>query len=173
MGIFGTLERTTDLQSKLEAGGVTEKMVRASLSDAEILGRVAIAFGVESTTGWLDRLVQAEKAVHCAFFGRTFDLSQFRSTLERYGEDRVKKWAELGLEPHYLPEWTFSPDAKVRGWKVRPEPWFWEQLAAGNIKRRNAAGELETITAVGFDGATLLIDTRCNPVYDNGRQMFL
>lgn len=127
---------------------------------------------IRSDIGWLDQLIQAENDAHRAFFGQTFDLSQFAETLERYGEERVDRWAKLLFEPHFLPKWQFSADAKIRGWKVKPEAWFWEKVAAGNIKRRNAAGELETVEEVGFDGVTLLIDTRCKPHYSDGRQMF-
>jgi len=134
----------------------------------ETLGGVLIL----SEASWLDRLVQAENDAHSAFFGQTFDLAPFRVTLECYGEDRVSQWAKLGLEPHFLPKWQFLADAKVRGWKVKPEAWFWQQVANGNIRRRNAAGKLEVVTEVGLDGITVLIDTHCKPRYDGGRQMF-
>ncbi|HLB95342.1 MAG TPA: hypothetical protein VJK26_00355 [Patescibacteria group bacterium] len=121
---------------------------------------------------WLDRLIQAENDAHRAFFGQTFDLAQFAATLEHFGEDRIGQWAKLGLEPHFFPVCLFQPDARIRGWKVKPEAWFWQQVANGAIKRRNASGELETVQEVRFDGATLLVDTRCKPLFDDGRQMF-
>src|SRR3989344_4123814 len=111
-----------------------------------------------SDINWLDRLVQAENEAHRVFFGQTFDLTQFCSTLEHYGEERVSQWVKNGREPHFLPKWMFQPDAKMRNWKVKPESWFWQQVAAGKIKRRNAAGELEVVEEVGFDGITLLVD---------------
>ncbi len=121
---------------------------------------------------WLDRLVQAENDAHRAFFGKTFYLAQFAQTLERLGEDCISRWAKLGLEPHFLPKFQFQPGIELPGWRVRPQEWFWQQVAAGNIKRRNAAGKLETVKEVGFDGTTVLIDARCKPMYDGGRQMF-
>jgi hypothetical protein len=134
----------------------------------ELLDRVLIL----SPTGWLDRLVQSEEDAHRAFFGETFDLAQFHNTLERYGEERVGQWAILGLQPHFLPKLILTQDSKFRGWKIKPEDWFWQQVAAGSIMRRNAADGLEIVKEVGFDGVTVLIDTRCKPAYDGGRQSF-
>lgn len=125
-----------------------------------------------SATDWLDRLVQNENDAHRTFFGQTFDLDQFRATLEHFGEERVGQWADLGLQPHFLPKLALTQGSKFRGWKIKPEEWFWQQVAAGTIKRRNATGDLEVVKEVGFDGDTVLIDTRCKPAYDGGRQMF-
>lgn len=128
----------------------------------------------ERERSWIDRLVKAENNAHRAFFGQTFDPAQFTATLERFGEDRVGQWAKLGLEPHFFPrEAVFSADAKIRGWRVKPRSWFWEEVFTGGIKRRNAAGDLETVSEVRFDGVTLLVDVRCKPPYDGGRQMFV
>ncbi len=124
------------------------------------------------TSSWVDKIVAAENKSHRAFFGQTFDLSPFRAVLEKYGEERVRVWAGLGLEPHYLPKCLFQPDSKFRGWKIKPNNWFWGQVTAGNIKRRNATGGLETVTEVGFDEISVLIDTRGKPEYDGGSQMF-
>ncbi|TSC96145.1 MAG: hypothetical protein CEN88_390 [Candidatus Berkelbacteria bacterium Licking1014_2] len=131
-----------------------------------------LLFARVASDNWLGRLIQAENDALRAFFGQTFDLSQFVEMLERFGEDRISQWAMFGLEPHFLPEWQFKPDAEIRGWKIKPEPWFWQQVAAGNIKHRNAVGELEIVKEVVFDGTTLLIDTRCKPDYNDGKQMF-
>lgn len=126
-----------------------------------------------SETNWLDLLVKAENDAHRVFFGRTFDeIAQFRNTLEHYGEERVGQWADLGLQPHFLPKLALTQGSKFRGWKVKPEKWFWQQVAAETIKRRNTTGDLEVVKEVGFDGTTLLIDTRCKPVYDGGRQSY-
>lgn len=127
---------------------------------------------VLSCSNWIDRIIQSENDAHRAFFGQTFDLAQFVKVLKCYGEDRIGQWINLGLEPHFLPKWQFRPDSKVRGWKVKPESWFWQKAADGSIKRRNAAGKLEVVEKVDFDGIAVLIDTRCKPAYDNGRQMF-
>ncbi len=123
-------------------------------------------------TAWLDCLVQDECKAHLAFFGQKFDLSLFAATLKRIGEDRISQWNKLGFEPHFFPEWRFMPDTDIPGWKVKPEDWFWQNLALGNLKRRNAAGELVTVIQASFDGQTLLVDRQYKPSYDNGRQMF-
>ena len=123
---------------------------------------------------WLDQLVQAENDIYSAFLvrGQAIDFSQFKATLKSHGEEHISRWIQLGLEPHFLPKRQFRQDEKLRGWKVKPKKWFWQQMAACTIKRRNVAGELVTVTEAGFDGDTVLIDTRCKPAYDNGRQMF-
>lgn len=126
-----------------------------------------------SSGNWLDKLVQDENDAYRAFFGQTFDLSKFQERLKYFGKDRVDQWAKLRMEPHFLPEFRFQPDTNLPGWKVKPNDWFWEHVAAGNIKRRNAAGEVVEVKKVGFDGTVVLIDTRCKPQYDKGRQMFL
>lgn len=130
------------------------------------------AFRRLQNLNWLDELVAEEKYAHQAFFGQTFDLTQFAATLERFGEDRVRQWAKLGLEVHFLPKVTFAPAINFPGWKVKPEGWFWQQVAAGSIKRRNAAGGLEVVKEIGCDGVTLLIDTRCKPNFNASKQMF-
>lgn len=127
---------------------------------------------VRSEVNWLDHLLQAEDVAHRAFFGQTSDLTQFAATLERFGEERVRLWTKDCREPHFLPKQVFSADTKLRGWKVKPEPWFWQKIADGKIMRRDAAGKLAVVKEVGFDGVTLLIDTRCKPAYTDGSQMF-
>jgi len=127
---------------------------------------------IRSKINWLDQLVQAENNALGAFFNETFDLSQFAATLKQFGEKRVMQWAKLGLKPHFLPRIVFTHGSKFPGWKIKPESWFWQKVADGSIKRRNVAGELEIVKEVRFEGTTVLIDTRCKPAYDGGRQMF-
>src|SRR3990167_972712 len=50
--------------------------------------------GVLLRGNWLDRLVQTENEAHRVFFSQTFDLTQFCSTLEHYGEERVSQWVK-------------------------------------------------------------------------------
>lgn len=121
---------------------------------------------------WIEELVLSENAAHEAFFGCSRDLSFFKEVLDGFGEERVRQWRNLGLEPHYWPNAVFAKDAVFPGWEVRPNNWSYEQVAAGNIKRRNTAGNLSAITQVAFPGAVLLVDTRLKPSYNGGEQMF-
>ncbi|MBU2595684.1 hypothetical protein KJ713_02555 [Patescibacteria group bacterium] len=130
------------------------------------------AFG-ESTVDWIKERLVAENAAHQVFFGQTYDLTLFRQTLERYGEDQVCEWLKLKLEPHFLPDVVFTPKSDFPGWKIRPNDRYWTQLAAGKLKRRNAEGKLMTVKDARLEGAVVLIDTRLKPRYhQNGKQMF-
>ncbi|MEK9155810.1 MAG: hypothetical protein AAB360_00710 [Patescibacteria group bacterium] len=121
---------------------------------------------------WIGKIIAAEEKCHQAFFGQTQNLALMRQVLEATGQERVKAWNALGLEVHFLPKLVLTAKTSLKGWKKKPEFWFWEQIGAGNIKRRNASGELASMTEVGLEGIVALVDTRCKPSYDGGRQMF-
>lgn len=121
---------------------------------------------------WLQSILACEREYHVNFFGCGFDLSAFRTTLKRYGEKRIKGWQALGLEPHFLPRITMVADAELPGWKIKPEKWFWDQVAAGKILR-SRGGKLEADeNALQLEGITVLVDTRLKPAYENGKQMY-
>lgn len=159
--IGGFARRVRDLQERLEKGVVPYE---ATMSGLQAL--------IEAKTDWIEKLVRAEEDAHQAFFGQTYDLSLFRQTLESYGKEKVQGWQKLGLEVHFLPKVVFTPDQSFPGWKVKPSDWFWQNLAAGKIKRHQADGQLATVRKASLEGIVALIDPRLKPTYQDGQQMF-
>lgn len=127
---------------------------------------------------WLDRMIEDENQAHKAFFGMTFDLSKFAAILEKYGQERVEEWAQLQLEPHFLPAHTFGLNdsiAETPGWfwEARPNDWMWSALEREEIKIRTATGELEVVTKLQTYDNILLADRRRVPRYNaNVQQQF-
>ncbi|MDP2946349.1 MAG: hypothetical protein Q8N61_02765, partial [bacterium] len=109
-------------------------------------------------TDLIDNLVSQEKECHLAFFGKEFDLTDFTNTLRKYGEEKIKFWQELGLEPHFLPKVPMMPENNYPGWKVKPEGWFYKKLSWGKIFRQ-INGKLTKIKTVELEGISVLIDT--------------
>ena len=126
---------------------------------------------VLSEEGWLENILARERQCHRDFFDREFDLSEFKKTLQKYGQKKIMEWQKFSLEPHFLPEVIISQDANFRGWKIKLESWFWQKIAKGGILRQ-AGNELVPIKEVRLDGISVLIDTRLKPAYNAGRQMY-
>ena len=122
--------------------------------------------------GWLERILAAENSAHEAFFDRKFNLDFFQQTLEGYGEEKVREWAKLKLEPHFLPGVVLTRENEPSGWRVKPNDWYWQQLAAGKLKRLVGDNQLEVVKQAWLEDIVVLIDTRLNPRYQGGRQMF-
>ena len=120
---------------------------------------------------WLEKIIAQERACHLDFFGREFDLTDFAVTLKKYGESKVRFWQKLKMEPAFLPEVTMPQDANFRGWKIKPENWFWQKIAEGKILRQ-VGNDLVAIKEVRLEGITVLIDTRLKPEYNGGKQMY-
>ena len=120
---------------------------------------------------WLERIVARERACHLAFFDQEFDLTAFAQTLKKYGESKIRFWQKLEMEPVFLPEVAMPQDTNFRGWKVKPESWFWQKIAEGRILRQ-VGNKLVPIKEVRLEGITALIDTRLKPKYDAGKQMY-
>ncbi len=109
---------------------------------------------------------------HLKFFGKEFDLAEFEATLKKYGEERIKKWAALGLEPHFLPAVSMSLHDDYPGWKIKPEERFYCSIAAGKVFRYTG-GELKLINELKLEDVAVLIDTRLKPDYSSGGQMWM
>lgn len=63
---------------------------------------------------------------------------------------------------HILPNIVLNQDAEYPGWKVRPEPWFWEQIRTGGLPKDAAI----------LSGDLLLVETIQKPDYDRGMQLY-
>ncbi len=121
----------------------------------------------------IESVLQNETKLHRAFFGEEFDLSEFEATLQKYGEEKVRSWNALGLEPHFLPEITMSREAEFPGWKVKPEEWFYLKVNEGKILRQRSDGELQAdLKAFALEGVTVLVDTRLKPTHAEDKQMW-
>lgn len=171
MGIFGGLANATQLEDKLASKGVTTEMVNAAASDAAKLVEVAEAFGVGLTNDWIVSMIQAENAIHQAFFGQTYDLSRMREVLAQRGLSKITFWKQIGLEVHFLPSIALVKDASLDAWKVRLEQWFWDMLEAKRLFHDHN-GSLLLVNQVGLYGNVVLIDTRKKPDYNDGKQKF-
>lgn len=167
---FGT---GLDFEKKLIRRGVTSEMFKLGASNSVVLDEIAKSFRALKSSDWIDRLLAIEKATHVAFFGCSSKLDLMREVLERYGQAKIAEWKKLGLEVHFLPRVDFEQDSDVpAGWLIKPENWYWQQLAAGTLFRRGKDGDLVKTSEVLLEGIVVLIDTRKKPVYDNGKQMF-
>lgn len=122
---------------------------------------------------WLEEILVKERQAHRNFFGHRFSLKSFRETLEKYGPEKIEEWRKLGLEPHFLPKVVMTQDAEFPGWKVKPNDWYYQQVAEGRIMRQQPDGSLVVDRgAFKLEGITVLVDTRLKPEYDGGKQMF-
>ena len=121
----------------------------------------------------IERVLEDEAKLHRDFFGEEFDLTEFGDTLQQYGEDKVRVWNALGLEPHFLPEITMSRKAEFPGWNVKPEEWFYLKVKEGKILRQQSDGELHVDhDAFALEGVSVLVDTRLKPTHNEDKQMW-
>ncbi len=160
------------LMFKAGYGGEHVRLIKANMT--RFTGFLDELAGKENpllTADWLDKLVEAEQKLLKAFFGREFDLTFFRQILAACGQEKLKVWAALGLEPHYFPSYLFTADLQLPGWKVKPNNWYWEQQEAGNFYLPGPTGlvqmkETRTVESV------LLTDMRGKPGYNGGKQLW-
>lgn len=150
--------------SKEQGQRIIRRAGELSICLAELFDRLA--------QGWLDEILDRERKAHRDFFGQRFSLKSFRETLEKYGSEKISEWQRLGLEPHFLPEIAMPRDAAFPGWKVKPEDWYYNEVAAGKILRQQPGGSLIPEKEVKLEGITVLVDTRLKPPFNNGKQMF-
>ena len=108
-----------------------------------------------------EQLARSEEKALSVFFGKEIGVpnppAELFQTLENLIELGISK-----IEPHYLAQIALRENDRFPGWKVKPEPWFWEQITNSNIAE---------------DSATLkegwyLVDGRAKPDYQDGRQMY-
>jgi hypothetical protein len=119
---------------------------------------------------WIEQLLEKEQQYHQAFFGQTFDLTPMKKVLENYGQEKVREWNKLGLEVHFLPNFIFKKRTILPGWEVKPEDWYWDMKAEGEILVPNPVVP-DQIMNLG--GIVVLIDTRLKPKYQDGKQMWV
>ncbi len=54
-----------------------------------------------------------------------------------FTEENLAKWEQLNLKPVFLPGEEIGEDPKLKSW-IKPEPWFYQQIASGKIKSDSA-----------------------------------
>ncbi len=121
---------------------------------------------------WWNEILEKERQCHGDFFGREYDLSTFEAVLKKHGATRIKNWQNRGFESHYLPLVIMPKDTDIPCWKIRPEKWYYSQVAKDKILRVRPNSQFETIGEVKLEGIVVLVDTRLKPKYNNGKQMF-
>ncbi|MEK7503014.1 MAG: hypothetical protein AAB556_01055 [Patescibacteria group bacterium] len=121
---------------------------------------------------WTDVFLEQERQAHLNFFGREFDLSAFKKTLQKHGEKKVKEWKKLLLEPHFLPKVKMDRKAEFTGWKVRPDNHAYEVVYQGKVLRNIDGKIIPDKKAHWLSGEIVLVDTRLKPDYRDGKQMW-
>ncbi|MBI4175004.1 hypothetical protein HY523_00120 [Candidatus Berkelbacteria bacterium] len=120
---------------------------------------------------WLDRMVTAEAQALKVFFGQEIDMRFYHEALKSAGLEKMQLWLALGHSPYYLPPAELTREIELPGWKVRPNEFFWKNLADGNFYRL-VAGALVKVEKAQLPGQVLLLDNRPKPQYRNGKQMW-
>lgn len=158
-----------------EQHGITRDHLKRVRSQSDYAKRVCdIMLGSTLVvSNWLQALWMREFKRHLLFFGTDFDLAPFVQTLKRYGRKQIVEWQRLGLDVSYLPKVLMASDAAYPGWRVKPEKWLYKKSEEAKLFRLQADGKLVISNpAYQLGGITVLVDTRCKPTYDNGRQMY-
>ena len=117
----------------------------------------------------LEYLIAKETDALRNFFGRDIDMSFYRQTLEGLKSEQISLWVSLGLGIHYLPPTTLTSDLAMPDWQIKPDNFYWENLVAGNFYRM-VSNNLVKVKAAMLPGQVLLIDHRCKPHYNGGKQ---
>src|SRR3990167_936143 len=93
------------------------------------------------------------------FFGRETTPEPPKELLEFVERTNVKGFT---FEPYLEPGRQFPQDAEYPGWRVKPQPWFYEQIRQNNISPDAARLPL----------GWAAMETIVRPDYDGGRQLY-
>ncbi len=126
--------------------------------------------------GLIADILERENEYHRNFFGKKFNLRTFSEALANYGESKIGFWAELNLEPHFIPEILMSEDADFPGWKEKPEKSFYLAVHTKRIAEIEIEGERASLVFKHKSHYTLLassvlIDTGAFPSLDAIRKI--
>lgn len=126
-------------------------------------------------TIWIEQILDRNLKCLLKWGIRDFDQSQelFRKKLEGIGTDQVRRWQGLLLEPVYWPRIVLLPENYPIGTTPLPGSYY-EKAKNGQIYWFDRNGKLvvDQEPYILQEGV-YLIDTRCKPVYKDGRQMWL
>ncbi len=173
--VVGCSESTGN-QTGITSGHMAEfwRLAGLSLIDGQlmswILDNIAKIREMAGIKWWDDYVKKEEKSLE-AFFGKKFDLSIFGKTLRDCGIEQIRHWQNRGFEIHFLPDISMFQADEYRGWRIKPEDWYYQQVAQGKIFLQ-IDDELKPVKQVKLNGQVVLIDTRLKPAYKNGKQMF-
>ncbi|MBU0999692.1 hypothetical protein KKG24_05355, partial [Patescibacteria group bacterium] len=105
-----------------------------------------------------DLRVQESKKLS-AFFEKTIDVPPLPAEIT---PDRLANWEKLGFELHYFPAEDMTKDRNLKAWKKKPNDWFYEQIASGEIPSN----------ATQLPEGWFVVDGRQKPDYADGNQMY-
>lgn len=164
-------------QTSITAGQMSEfwRLVRTKAIDRKVLDWILENHPkIQKTVGieWWKEYVAKEQSILTEFFGKNFDLSLFKKVLQRCGIEQVTRWKHRGFEIHFLPNVLMSQGNEYPGWKIKPEDWYYNQVAKGKIFRRDSSDQLNPVKQIKLGGEVVLVDIRLKPAYDDDKQMF-
>ncbi len=144
----------------------TAEEMMAFLTD---FGALPKPSSIKSLNGdWLSKMVKAEINAWQQFAGWKIGSEKFAETLKALGKDRLEIFIGYGFEPGMLPNIVLTEEMVIPRW-VKPGPWVWEQLNAGNLYRM-VNDQLFKNSEAWLSGHPVLFDRRCKPAFNNGRQ---
>ncbi|HWQ99944.1 MAG TPA: AAA family ATPase [Candidatus Methylomirabilis sp.] len=94
-----------------------------------------------------------------AFFEKTIDVPPLPAEIT---PDRLENWEKLGLELHYFPAEDMTNDRKLKAWTKKPNGWFYDQIANGQLPS----------SATQLPEGWFVVDGRKKPAYTNGDQIY-
>ena len=106
-----------------------------------------------------EELRDMESKILTGFFEKEIVVSPLPAEIT---PERLKKWEKLGFELHYFPAEDMTKDRKLKGWKEKPNDWFYEQIADGTIPS----------DATKLPDGWFVINGRQKPAYTDGTQMY-
>jgi hypothetical protein len=115
---------------------------------------------------WIEEIIERERGLHQAFFGKEFPLGDLNVVLLRFGQKRFEVWKEMQLEPHFLPAVVFKDDTFFPGWKIKPQWEYWDYLEKGWVWKIDK-GNFVLVKQARLPGKVFLVDTRAIPKITN------
>lgn len=182
--LFGIARQIAALEDKLVAAGAEGP---ALPDDPNWIKGVAAAWnGVSIATPrpsqpWIEER-WARIAKSLTEFGWKPNLSDeecFTRTLERYGEDFIRRLEALNLGVIYLPGnkrlSRGTTNEKLPGYQKPLNGFYWDSLEGGQLllPKGDSFGPTKTAQPGRKNGLVIVVDTRCKPSYTDGSQMWV
>lgn len=115
----------------------------------------------------MERLDATKKISEASVEIKTFSRDQLilpHKKLSQEVSDILQRAEKVGiktLEAYHLSGVALTQDANVEGWNKKPEQWYWDQIANGNITPNSAK----------LPDSWVLIDKTARPDYKDGKQL--
>lgn len=108
-----------------------------------------------------ERLVAQEKEAWKSFRGKDVEVSTPPQELFDVWT-RANEQGITVFEAHFEAPMEFKQNSNYPGWKVKPEPWYWNQIKAGSVAK----------DAANLGGVWVLVDGSRKPTYGSGKQLY-